>query len=366
VSLLAPLLRSAGARFAGDDDAAPLLTFGDVPAEYRAGVEAAALFDATDRGRVDVSGDDRTDFLHRILSNHVHGLAPGAGNRQLLLTPKGKIQADFELRVEPDRFVLSTPPGSAQALIAGLDMFLFADAVELADASAQSAPLELMGPSADSIVAAAFGVAPSVEPFHCATSELGGLPVTLTRAPVAGSLGWRLDAGPDQVETLWRTLVDAGATPAGLIAHDSLRVEAGAARFGVDVDDQVYPQEARLEEAFALDKGCYIGQEVVAKIDTYGGLNKRLVALSISHDDPLPRGTKLTAHDPERDAVRELGLVTSWAYSFVLDTGLVLAFVKRRHQAVGSRFEIEGRPGVATVVELPIRGGARPLTGDFE
>ena len=81
----------------------------------------------------------------------------------------------------------------------------------------------------------------------------------------------------------------------------------------------MYPQEARLESAFSLDKGCYIGQEVVAKIDTYGGLNKRLVALKVSHDDPVARGTRLFRLD--EGEWRDLGVVTSWAYSFVLDTG---------------------------------------------
>jgi glycine cleavage system aminomethyltransferase T len=91
----------------------------------------------------------------------------------------------------------------------------------------------------------------------------------------------------------------------------------------------------------------------VAKIDTYGGLNKRLVALRVSHDDPVPRGTALWRE--EGGEWRELGLVTSWAYSFVLDTGLVLAYVKRRHQAPGTTFRLGAGPATASVVELPLR-----------
>jgi folate-binding protein YgfZ len=169
--------------------------------------------------------------------------------------------------------------------------------------------------------------------------------------------GCLLDAGPELVEALWDALVAAGATPVGLVVRDSLRVEAGRALAGVDVDDNVYPQEAGLDEAFALDKGCYVGQEVVAKIDTYGGLNKRLLTLRVEHSDPLPRGARLfRTEDGER---RELGLVTSWAYSFALDTGLVLAYVKRRHQEPGTEFELvaEGGQslGTARVVEPPGR-----------
>ena len=147
--------------------------------------------------------------------------------------------------------------------------------------------------------------------------------------------------------------MDAGATPVGLVARDILRCEAGVAAHGVDITDDVYPQEARLDHAFSLEKGCYIGQEVVAKIDTYGGLNKRLMALAVSHDDPVPAGTELARAD--EDERRVLGLITSWAYSFVLDTGIVLAYVKRKHQDTGTTFAIGDSSATATIVDLPLR-----------
>jgi folate-binding protein YgfZ len=142
------------------------------------------------------------------------------------------------------------------------------------------------------------------------------------------------------------------------VARDSLRAERACALWGVDVDENVYPQEARLEEAVADDKGCFVGQEVVAKIDTYGGLNKRLFALAVAHDDPLPRGTRLLGASADED----LGLVTTWAYSFALDGGIVLAYVKRRHQEVGTRFALSDGRGEATLLALPIEPRARGLT----
>ena len=110
----------------------------------------------------------------------------------------------------------------------------------------------------------------------------------------------------------------------------------------------MYPQEARLDGAFSLTKGCYIGQEVVAKIDTYGGLNKQLFRLRVSHDDPVAPGTRLVRElDGER---RDLGVVTSWAYSFALDGGVVLAYVKRKHQEPGTEFEL-GETGATAALE---------------
>ncbi len=346
---------ASGARILEDGR---VLNFGDVPSEYRAGVEGAALFDTRARGRVGIRGDDAVGFLHRILANDVRPLAPGLGNRNLLLTPKGKVVQDFELQGTDDGLRAHTAPGQAPALIQALDLFLFADAVELTDESAATAPLSLAGPAAAELVAGLVPDVAGLTPGGWVQTEHAGAPLLVSRARVAGSEGFRLDAGPDGAAALWAALSAAGATPAGLVAFDSLRAEALAAEFGIDITDDVYPQEARLEHAFALDKGCYVGQEVVAKIDTYGGLNKRLMALRVDHDDPIPRGTKLLGHDAKRDTVRELGIATTWAYSFSLDGGLLLAYIKRRHQEPGTEFELEGGLGKARIVEEPLRTGA--------
>jgi len=354
---------AAGARFAPRDDHRLLLTYGDVPGEYAAARESAAVFDATERGRVVVTGDDRVDFLHRILANDVRGLEPGRTNRNLLLSPKGKIAHAFDLEVDEDSIGLVTEPGAAGALITAIDMFHFAEAVEFEDATEHTAPLELVGPAATGLVEGLFGSELPAE-GHVARPTWNGHAVRVTRRPVAGSAGWSLDAGADGAPALWDALVAGGARPAGRIAWDSLRLEAAAPEPGVDVDDTIYPQEARWERAFSLDKGCYIGQEVVAKIDTYGGLNKCLCALSIDHDDPLPLGERLFRTDG--DERRDLGVITSWAYSFELDTGLVLAYVKRKHQAVGTTFEVGDGLGTATIVPIPVRADALPVTGEFE
>ena len=104
-----------------------------------------------------------------------------------------------------------------------------------------------------------------------------------------------------------------------------------------------------------------MGQEVVAKIDTYGGLNKQLFALAIDHDDPVTPGTRLLR---EVDAEwRDVGVVTSWAYSFVLDTGLALGYLKRKHQEIGTRFRLGAGPGTARTVEAPVRAGAVAFEG---
>lgn len=362
-SILTPLHEAAGARLSAAAEPV-LLTYGDVPAEYRAATEDAAMFDETDRGRVVVSGADAAAFLHRLLANDVRALAPGSGSRNLLLSSKGKVLFDFDLFRRADDFVASTPPGRAAALAAALEVYHFTEKVRFEDTSERYAPIALVGPRAGDALAAAAGAALPAEDYSWTRCAVGGAAALVVRQPIAGSPGFRVVLEPEGAPVAWRALAAAGVRPAGRVVRDILRVEAGQAEYAVDVDESVYPQEARLERAFSLEKGCYIGQEVVAKIDTYGGLNKRLVGLRISHDDPLPAGTRLyRVDDGER---RDLGVVTSWAYSFVLDAGMALAYVKRRHQKAGTEFEVGDTGAKATIVPIPVRPGTVPVTGEFE
>lgn len=355
-SILLARHEAAGARLAPNGAATPVLAYGDVPGEYRAGIEGAALFDESHRGLLRLGGRDQRAFLHRLLANRVRELEPGQGNANLLLSSKGKVLFDFELWLEAEATWLCCAPGRAAALAAALDVYLFSEDVKIEDWSERSAPLTLCGPQALQLVAKVLGTALPEELGAHARARLGELPLRVARCAVAGSAGVLLDAGPDAAPALWQALCEAGARPVGLVARDSLRVEAGAAVFGVDVDENVYPQEARLERSFSLDKGCYIGQEVVAKIDTYGGLNKRLVGLRLSGDEPVARGTPLSRE--EDGEWRELGLLTSWAWSFALDAPLALGYAKRRHQDVGLKLRVGAGPHEAEIVALPVRAGA--------
>lgn len=361
-SPLLELHRAANARLAHGDPP-ELLTYGDVPAEYRAATEGCALFDATERARIVARGPDAQGFLHRLLANDVRALAIGAEQRNLLLSSKGKVLFAFELARTADELALELPAARGKALTAALDLYLFSEKATFADETERCAPIELVGPRAVELARTVCGADVPSELGRWSAPTWDGGELRASARAIAGSAGIALDAG-ERAPALWQALVAAGARPAGRVVRDILRVEAGAAEFGVDVDDTVYPQEARLEAAFSLSKGCYIGQEVVAKIDTYGGLNKRLVALKVAHDDPVPRGTRLMRLD--EGEWRDLGVVTSWAYSFVLDTGVVLAYVKRRHQKAGTEFRVGDGPATATIVPLPIRKDALAVTGEFE
>lgn len=352
-SPLHPAHEAADARLAEPAAAfGGVLTYGDVPAEYAAAAKGGALLlDRTTRSLVSVSGADATDFLHRLLANEIKGLNVGGGNRNLLLTGKGKVVQMFDLAFLGEGYLLSCEPGQSEPLRTALDLYLFTEDVTLEDQTEAYAPLELVGPRALEMLQSVLDGAPTERGTdHAgAIATFGGSPVRVVPLPIAGREGFRVEGAPDQARALWDALVAAGATPGGLVAFDSLRGDAVAGAFGPEINEDVYPQEARLEDAMSLTKGCYIGQEVVAKIDTYGGLNKRLFRLRVADDDPVPPGTRLV-REIDGDA-RDLGVVTSWMYSFADDGGAVLGYVKRKHQEPGTEFALGDTGRTATLAE---------------
>ena len=210
-SPLHPLHAGAGARFAPGTSPELLLTYGDVPGEYAAALGGAVLFDRTELGRVAVSGGDRADFLHRILSSEVRALRPGQGSRSLLLTSKGKVLFDLDLDVEPERILLSCGPGRQEALIEALERYHFAEAVEIADASEGWAPMALAGPARlETLVRVLPGIE-AAEGGAAVTADFAGRPVGIASLPVAGSPGLRVDAGPAAAAELWAALPNLDA-----------------------------------------------------------------------------------------------------------------------------------------------------------
>ncbi|MFT5287392.1 MAG: folate-binding protein YgfZ [Planctomycetota bacterium] len=357
-SPLLPSHESAGARLAEHPASSPdsdprlfVLTFGDVPAEYESAHSGCAMFDSTERGLIRVTGEDAASFLHGLLSNEVRSLEAGTGNANLLLSAKGKVLYGFDLFMGEDEILLSAEPGTGAALMTALDMYHFVEKVVFEDISEQHAPISVCGASALQLLTEVLGELPELSDHSHARIDWNGNSVWITALEVAGSPGYRIDAGGEHASELWNALQAAGASPTGQVVQDIMRVEAGRAAHGTDITDEIYPQEARLDAAFSLEKGCYIGQEVVAKIDTYGGLNKQIMVLKMTHDDPITPGTPLEF--TEDGETRKLGVVTSWAYSFVLDTGLVLAYVKRKHQETGKIFQVAGAD--ATIVEFPVK-----------
>ncbi|MBX3024465.1 aminomethyltransferase family protein [bacterium] len=343
----AAALRARGAvtgPFAGVE---VVLHFGDVDREWRAAREGAALIPAGYRRAIAVTGGDRLDFLQGMLTNDVKALAPGDGCYAALLNQTGKVVSDLRVYAEVDRLLLDVVAWRAAALRAALERFLIADDVELADAAEQPL-LQLEGPLARAVAGEALGMAALPEaPFAHAAGALEGRPLRLVSASEAGGSGILVLGPPALLPRLVEVGVEAGGLPAGLAALECLRIEAGVAWAGLDMDESTLLLETGREAAVSFSKGCYLGQEVVERIAARGHVNRRLGGVLLAGDTLPAPGTALLAEG------RPVGYVTSAVRSPLFERPIALAMIQIKHGAVGERLQRADDASLATVAALP-------------
>jgi tRNA-modifying protein YgfZ len=307
-------------------------------AEYRTITESCGLLDRSERGKLALTGADAASFLQGQVSNDVERLTPGTGCYAAFLTPKGKMLGDVRILQTGDELLLDTERSSLQALFNMIRRFSLGYQVELHKRTLERGLLSLIGPAADEVTGDP-GV-PAEEHAH--------IPITLTEIPV---LAIRTDVGVDllcdagHTEALRAALEDAGAIAVSEPAVECLRVERGRPRYGVDLDDTVIPQEAGLNDrAVSFTKGCYVGQETVARLYYRGKPNRQLRGLRLS-------GAAEAGDELEFEG-RTVGRITTVAQSPSFGP-IALAIVRREAQpgasvSVGTGGEVTGE-----VTELP-------------
>jgi folate-binding protein YgfZ len=292
-----------------------------------------AWLDLSDRGLVRVTGTDRVRFLNGMLTCDVAALREGATAAGLQLDRRGHILAQLEVVALPSEILLDVAPGGEPALLTVLGKHIVADDVTLESLSGRWGQLALEGP--DAPAAAARLGAPPLEPGACA---VGG--EILWRAAGALTPEGRRAAGPRAALAALRERLELPRMEAA--AAETLRIEAALARAGVDTGERTFPQEARLEGAVSFSKGCYIGQEIVARIQSRGAVNHLLVKLST--DAEVAPGAEIQVGG------RVSGRVTSAVVS-AASGPLALGYLRRDDAAPGTPVRIGGVAGV--VLELP-------------
>ena len=316
--------------------------YGDPAAEERAFTDGAALVDRSARGAVLVDGPDALKFLQSLLSQDLDKLADGQGAHALLLQPQGKLDTDLRFLRVGDTAWLDCEVGRGEGLAASLRRFKIRIKAEVTDRSGEWGSLTLRGPGVAERLDAA-GAPPLPDELHAHVpwgqpGGTGGAPPA-TAAGAAKEREARLvradwPAGPpgadvvgpvSELGEIWDALVAAGATPAGFTAYEAARVRAGVPRQGLDIDEKTIPQEAFLElDAVSFTKGCFLGQELVCRIDTRGHVNRVLRALEIGGgaiDTTPPAGAGIVVGD------KEVGALTTVARS---ESGVVaLGYVRR-------------------------------------
>ena len=308
----------------------------DFRADYTAVTEGAGLLDRSERGKLALTGAGAKEFLQGQVTQDIVALTAGQGCYSAFLTQKGKMLGDLRVLDTGEELLLDTERAALQPLFNMIRRYSLGYDVELHKRTLERGLLSLIGPLADELVVAA--APPGQNEHDHVLGQVGRASVRLIRTDVG--LDLLIDAGDR--DAVWRALTGAGAVPVGADAAECLRIERGRPRYGIDLDETVIPQEAGLNErAVSFTKGCYVGQETVARLFYRGKPNRSLQGLSSA--EPLAVGTELTLDG------RIVGTITSAADS--PRHGPVSLALVRREAPVGT--SVSTPACEAVVVALP-------------
>jgi folate-binding protein YgfZ len=298
-----------------------------------------------------VAGADRVRWLDGMVTGDVKALDPRGGRsgcHALVLTREGRIVADVYVLALEDRLLLECEREALPGALAHLERYVVAEDAALRDASGAWARLALEGPAAPAALDAALGRALALEPGSVAAVELAGASALAAHFSLSGLGGRQLLVPPERRSEARRALLGAGRVlglvPAGDAALEVLRVERGVPRFGRELTGEVLPAEARMERAVSETKGCYTGQEVVARMRSRGRVSHLLVGLRFESEEPPAPGTEL------RSGERAVGVVTSAVVSPRLGA-IGLGFVRAASGEPGT--ELRAGALCARVAALP-------------
>jgi aminomethyltransferase len=287
-----------------------------------------------------LSGPDRVRFLHGMITNDVEALAPGRGCRAAMLTVKGKLLAVLNVYADEEALVLELDGELREKIRGVLKKHVVMDDVEVADESDATRELGVYGPDARAAIERTLGgELGALEPY--AYRSISG--VRVCAAPELAMPGYHL---------IGESLPRVDGQPLDDEAFEVLRVEAGTPRWGVDLDEDRLVLEANLDDAVSLTKGCYLGQEVVARATARGHINRKLRGLVLDGDRPAARGAKLSGAG--RD---DAGAVTSSVISPRVGAPIALAYVHRTVWDAGTELIAHDQGGDrrARIVDLPFR-----------
>lgn len=338
------------------DDGQPLTYGSDRSAEYLAASQHAGLADLSNRGKVEVQGKDRVQLLHNLSTNDVKKLPAGRGCEAFFLDAKGRIREYGTIFNTGDSHWIDTPAGRASDLVRHLDRYVIREDVTLHDRSQEYVQLHLVGPKAAAVLAQ-LGIeqASGWENLTIENVELAGTTCQLRRQDRSIYPGYDLLVPVDVCLSVWDLLIEAsGLKPIGMETMEVLRMEAGIPAPGREIGEENFPQEmAREKQAVSFNKGCYIGQETVARLDTYGHINWILRGLIVDGDEPPQVGTPVQVGDAS------IGTISSSGFSFRLGKPVALAVLRYQQSQPGTHVTLgtEGSSGISAVVaELPLVG----------
>lgn len=331
---------------------AELITVADVevPARFGHDQEAlqtietgAVLYDRSHWGRILVTGDDRLRFLHNQTTNNFQILQPGQGCDTVFVNPTARTIDLVSAYVLEDAVLLLTSPGYAAKLIAWMDRYIFfSDKVEVKDITATTAAFSLFGTGGDTLLQEIGGEAIVGEAFDSHQMlSLNGVEVRVAVGSGLATPGYTLIVDAEQAAPLWKTLVEAGATPIGEQAWNQLRILQGRPLPGQELTEDYNPLEAGLWYTISLNKGCYIGQETIARLHTYKGVKQQLWGIKLTQP-AAPNSTIMVGEE-------RVGTLTSCTQTS--DGPFGLAYI--RTKAIQPELEVQVGEAQGKLVPLP-------------
>jgi len=313
--------------------------------EYSALHNGALVFDRSDRFRIRISGGKAAELVTGMVTNDVGSLQAGEGQYAAALSAKGKIVADLRIFAMGDSLLIDTSPEAAENWRAMVRKYINPRAAPYHDLSAEVSNLGLFGPSARKILVQ-FGLdeKAAAAPYAHVPVTIGVTEVTVARVPEMDLDGYDLFVPVAAMPLVRETLHAAGALAGSAETWEIARIESGRPRWGVDMDENTLPQEANFDElgAISYTKGCYIGQETVARIHFRGHVNRLLRRLRFVARPSPPRGTELL-----NDEGKSVGDVRSVALSPRFG-GVAIGMV-RREVAAGTTLRAKWPDGECAV-----------------
>jgi folate-binding protein YgfZ len=318
--------------------------YGNPQSEYEALHTSAGLADISLRGNVIVTGDDRITWLQSIISQDILPLQPGQGRHSTFMDHKGKMLSYFRVFIRPNEVVIEDIGEVGEQTYTALRKFLlYGTKAKMVKGIESQGLFLLSGPKAAEILKKSLGIeVETLASLQSTPFSFEGAQGFIARTEETGMADYELFAAFEVLLPLWTHLLKTGGPvglkPIGKATLETVRIEAGLPRLGPDINDRIVPPEANLEGiAFSLSKGCYPGQEVVARMDTYGSVKRRLIGLLIE-------GTKKNL--PEAGAklfsgAREVGWVSSATFSPQLQKPIALGFSLRDFTAPETQLEVE-------------------------
>jgi len=327
-----------------------------VSADYAAVRDrGAGLIDLSSRGRILISGSEAAMFLNGLITNDVKTLSVGSWMPAAFANVQGRLLAVIRVLHREDGFLIDTEAQTRQTVLGLVERFTMAGDFKVADLTSNASSFSVQGPGAREIVEHVLGAAVAqIERESIVGTEVNGTPASVIRATHTAEDGFDLFADVQVAEALRDRLTTAGATVVSANVAETLRIEAGIPRYGIDMDETTVVTETNLDDTVSFTKGCYTGQEIIVRIRHRGHVAKKLAGLVVEGQVPIEHHAKILSSDGN-----EIGRVTSSTFSPAVERAIALGYVKYDYLSPGTKVRVFSGSAEfsGTVADLPfVRG----------